>query len=70
MWLCQYSDFSVELQKQRATFTEVKRRMRETVIVYSVAYQARLRVIDGSRVHFFTIADAAQDWLAAKSSSY
>lgn len=39
-----FPDFSLELQKQRATFYEIKRKLREAGIEYSMAYPARLRV--------------------------
>lgn len=58
-----FPDFSLELQKQRATFFEVKRRMREAGIEYSMAYPARLRVEEGGKTMYFSTAEQAKDWM-------
>lgn len=50
-----FLDFSVELQKQRASFIDIKKRMREQGYVYSMSFPARLRVIDGSKVIFLPL---------------
>lgn len=48
-----YPDFSVEVQKQRAKFVDVKRRLRSQQITYSMMYPAKLLIMDGDPVRFF-----------------
>ncbi|XP_075700942.1 uncharacterized protein LOC142665212 [Rhinoderma darwinii] len=56
-----FPDFSVDLQKRRATFMSFKRRLRDLNISYSMAYTARLRVVDGDRSIFFTTPKDSDD---------
>lgn len=58
-----FPDFSAALQKTRATFTDVKRRLRGLSIPYSMAYPARLRVSHNDRAIFFSSPKEAEDWL-------
>lgn len=58
-----FPDFSAALQKIRATFTDVKRRLRSHSVLYSMAYPARLRVVHNDRTLFFTSPKEAEDWL-------
>lgn len=58
-----YPDFSAAVQKQRAKFTEVKRRMRAIPLVYSMLYPAKLRVVADGAVHFFDSPNMAVNWL-------
>lgn len=62
-----FPDFSAELQKKRATFTVVKRKLREKSLQYSMAYPARLRVIEGGKTHFFTDPREAEEWVSRRS---
>lgn len=58
-----FPDFSLELQKQWASFNEIKQKLRENGTVYSMAYPARLRVEDKGKVLFFTTVEQTQEWL-------
>lgn len=58
-----YPDFSAAVQKQRAKFTEVKKRMRAIPLVYSMLYPAKLRVVADGTVHFFESPNMAASWL-------
>lgn len=58
-----FPDFSAALQKIRATFTDVKRRLRSRSVPYSMAYPARLRVVHSDRTLFFSSPKEAEDWL-------
>lgn len=58
-----YPDFSAATQKQRASFTHVKKRLRDSHLVYSMMYPAKLRVVDGGKVHFFNTPVEASRWL-------
>uniref|UniRef100_A0A803KDP9 L1 transposable element RRM domain-containing protein n=1 Tax=Xenopus tropicalis TaxID=8364 RepID=A0A803KDP9_XENTR len=62
-----YPDFSPTIQKQRATFTAIKRRLREAHIPYGMIYPARLRVQDGDRAQFFNSPAEADDWLTRRN---
>ncbi|KAG8546950.1 hypothetical protein GDO81_029450 [Engystomops pustulosus] len=64
-----FPDFSPELQRQRGSFVQVKRKLRERNIVYSMAYPARLRVIDGDQSIFFSTPAEADEWLARNRRS-
>lgn len=58
-----FPDFSAALQKIRATFIDVKRRLRSHSIPYSMAYPARLRVAHNDKTLFFTSPKEAEEWL-------
>ncbi|KAE8580012.1 hypothetical protein XENTR_v10024271 [Xenopus tropicalis] len=58
-----FPDFSAELQRQRGTFTAVKRRLREANLKYGMLYPAKLRVQAGLRTLFFQTSQEASDWL-------
>ncbi|KAM4051814.1 uncharacterized protein ACNLHF_026078 [Anomaloglossus baeobatrachus] len=58
-----YPDFSTEIQQRRAQFIDVKKRLRQLQISYSMLYPTRLRVVaDGGTKFFDTPKDAAA-WL-------
>ncbi|XP_041430045.1 NIMA-related kinase 6 S homeolog isoform X1 [Xenopus laevis] len=58
-----YPDYSQVVQKQRASYQGVKRRLRNAGILYSMLYPAKLRVVQGDRTHFFVTALDADKWL-------
>lgn len=58
-----YPDFTADLQKRRKTFTDIRRRLREREIKYSMLYPCRLRVQHGGSVKFFESPDDADAWL-------
>lgn len=58
-----FPDFSAEVQRQRARFTEVKRRLRVHHIKYAMLFPARLRVVGEDRVHFFEDPAMASEWI-------
>lgn len=59
-----FPDFSAALQKTRATFMDVKRRLRDLSIQYSMAYPARLRVIHQDKTLFFNSPKEADNWIS------
>lgn len=58
-----YPDFSVEVQKQRAKFTEVKWRLFALKIKYAMLFPAKLRITDQDGAQFFDTPDAVNTWL-------
>lgn len=58
-----FPDFSAETQRRRRSFTEVKRRLREMELKYSMLYPSRLRVQFKGSVKFFDTPQEACDWL-------
>ena len=55
-----YPDFSAEVQRRRAKFGEVKRRLQR---LRAMLYPAKLRIIAGGRAQFFESAADASSWL-------
>lgn len=58
-------DYSVEAQKLRRSFDQVKTSLHAQNIKYSILFPARLRVQDGKTVRFFTSPRDAATWLEA-----
>ncbi|PIO34345.1 hypothetical protein AB205_0040660, partial [Aquarana catesbeiana] len=58
-----FPDYSVETQKLRKSFDQVKAVLRSRSIRYSVLFPARLRVQDGETTRFFTTPREASAWL-------
>ena len=61
-----YPDFSPLLQKRRASFIEVKRKMQKFKLIYALLYPARLRVVAPDGTFFFESAEDATIWLEDK----
>lgn len=64
-----YPDFMTEVQKKRRQFSQVRAWLREKELKYAMLYPTRLRIQDQERTHFFTIAEAASDWLDQRVST-
>lgn len=58
-----FPDFSAEVQKQRAHFTNVKKHLRAFNVQYSMLYPARMRVVARDQVHFFEKPQLVSQWL-------
>lgn len=58
-----YPDFSAELQRRRAKFTEVKKRLRRYEVTYAMLYPAKLRIAVNGETKFFDNPAQASDWL-------
>lgn len=58
-----YPDFSADLQKRRAQFQDVKRRLRTLDLSYAMLYPAKLRVVAGDTTVFFENPKDAAGWL-------
>lgn len=58
-----FPDYSPEVQQRRRAFTEVRRRLKDKGLKFSLLYPSKLRVVDGDRAHFFTDPEAATSWL-------
>lgn len=53
----------MEVQKLRAQFDEVKRRLRALQVSYAMLYPAKLKVVAKGDIHFFDTPKAATQWL-------
>lgn len=58
-----FTDYSAETQRRRQSFTDVKKRLRERELKYSVLYPSRLCVQFKGTVKFFDNPQDACDWL-------
>lgn len=58
-----FPDFSSEVQRKRAQYQEVKRRLRTLHLKYAMLFPARLRVEEDGKVQFFDDPAAATAWL-------
>lgn len=58
-----FPDYSLEIQQWHRSFTEVRRRLREQGLKFSLLYPSKLRVIDGHRARLFMDPEAAISWL-------
>ena len=58
-----FPDFTREVQRRRASFMGVKRRLRMVGLTYSMMFPARLRVISDKGVLFFDLAAEASHWI-------
>lgn len=63
-----FPDFSAEVQKKRALFTEAKRQLRIRHYSYAMLFPARLRVVGEDRAHFFDTPEAVLTWLENKEA--
>lgn len=63
VYISVFPDFSAEVQKQRARFLEVKRRLRVHHLKYAMLFLARLRIVGDDRAHFFEDPVLASAWL-------
>ena len=62
-----YPDFSPDLQKRRAEFTQIKRTLQQHKVVYALQYPARLRVTALGRTFFFNSPAEVAQWLETNS---
>lgn len=58
-----FLNYSAEVQKKRAKFTNVKRRLRTLNLQYTMLFPAKLRVVANGEAHFFEKPAAATQWL-------
>lgn len=58
-----FPDYTIETQRQRRSFDAVKADLRKKGIKYSILFPAKLRVVDGETVRFFTNPKDASAWL-------
>lgn len=58
-----YPDYSPEVQQKRRSFTDIRKRLRDRGLKYSLLYPSKLRVLDGDRARFFDTPAAAESWL-------
>lgn len=63
-----YPDFSAAVQKNRARFSEIKKRLQRVQASYAMLYPAKLRVTLRGRAHFFEHPAEAADWLDANEN--
>lgn len=64
-----YPDFSAEVQRKRAQFTEAKRQLRSRHLPYAMLFPARLRVIRDGKAHFFEDPSAIISWLERQDTA-
>lgn len=58
-----FPDCSPEVQQRCRSFTEVRKRLRDMGLKFSLLYPSKLRVVDGDRAHFFVDPEAAMSLL-------
>ena len=58
-----FPDFPAETQRRRRSFNDVKRRLRDKNVQYSLLYPSKLRVQHQGNVKFFDNPRDACDWL-------
>lgn len=58
-----YPDFSAEVQRRRAKFAEVKKRLQKIQVTYAMLYPAKLRITARGQSTFFESATEASAWL-------
>ena len=58
-----FLDFTMQVQKQRHSFPEVKKALRDKGYKYSMLFLAKLRVIGDDKVLFFNRMEEVWDWL-------
>lgn len=56
-------DFSMEVHKHRLQFTDIKRRLRNMNIPYSMTFPAKLRIVALGSSHLFDSTKDALAWL-------
>ena len=61
-----FPDYPWEIQQQRREYTEIRRRLREKGLKYSLLYPSKLRVTDGIHTLFFETPTQAVEWLDTK----
>lgn len=58
-----FPDYSIDTQRLRRTFDQVKAQLRTKGLKYSMLFPARLRVIDSETTPYFTSPEDASQWL-------
>lgn len=58
-----FPDFSAALQKLRASYINVKKRLRGLNLSYSMSFPAKLRVVHEDKTVFFTSPSDAESWM-------
>lgn len=58
-----YPDFSADVQRSRAKFTEVKKCLWRFEVTYAMLYPAPLRVVANHETNFFDNSASASNWL-------
>lgn len=58
-----YPDFSAEVQRRRAKFIDIKKRLRNLNVPYYMLYPAKLKVVVNGNAQFFDNPVAAMNWL-------
>ena len=62
-----YPDFTVEVQRKRSSYMEVKASLRKIGLKYAFLFLAKLRVVEAGEVHFFNSPSEAWQWLHQKA---
>ena len=63
-----FPDFTLQVQKQRRDFFQVKRLLREQGLKYAMLFPAKLRVAAGDKTNFFATPEEAWDWVKSRST--
>ena len=61
-----FPDYTIAVQQQRATFVNVKHKLRDLGLKYALLFPARLRVILDNKSYFFTEPSDVWNWLEQK----
>ncbi|KAJ1104039.1 hypothetical protein NDU88_001454 [Pleurodeles waltl] len=58
-----YPDYTMTVQKRRASFQIIKQRLRKMEIKYAILFPAKLRITHNQKMHFFDSPDLVSTWL-------
>lgn len=65
-----FPDYSVETQRQRKSFDNVRAKLRAKGLKYSTLFPTKLRVEDGGHVHIFISPEDAISWIETTAISF
>ena len=64
-----FPDFTLQVQRRRREFYDIKRRLREQNLKYAMLFPARLRVEADGKTHFFTSPEEAWEWSETRETA-
>ncbi|KAJ1123221.1 hypothetical protein NDU88_001694 [Pleurodeles waltl] len=56
-------DYTLAVQRRRASFQSVKKQLRAEGLTYALMFPARLRITHNQKAHFFETPELVRDWL-------
>ncbi|KAJ1106551.1 hypothetical protein NDU88_003952 [Pleurodeles waltl] len=58
-----FPDYTLAVQRDQTSYMHLKRRLRAVSLDYSLLFPAKLRIVAEGKAHFFTMPEAAWEWL-------